>query len=224
MLSAYDPGGRHRGLADKVVNARLAAELNVKRCLVAEVLDGVRPPPPSQQAPEPEQAAEIIRRYQEFVLRNCRPPLGRHRTLAQALGLCLRQVSRVLREWRREDPDTLTRHDRFEIERAYWRQLQAGGSWQEVVRRVAKTTNQPFWSVARWLDQLLEDPKASAPAEALPEETRLAVEEAYREYLAEEAPPDCGLHEALATRFQLTTKQVYAVLLAYRLRHRPPAD
>lgn len=221
ILEAYDPEGRHRGLSEAAVNARIASTLKVRRRLVSEALAPLRPSHACSRPPTPEEVARIVEIYQGYVLRNERPPLGRHRTIARELGLSLRRVVEVLRDWRRENTDLLARRDRFLIEQSYWRQLDQGGGWTEVVSRVAEETRRPRWAVARWLDQLLEDPRAAAAADALPPETRDAVERAFREYLRAEDPPDGGLHEALAQRFNLTPKQVHAVLVAYRLRHKP---
>ncbi|HEY3284715.1 MAG TPA: hypothetical protein VGN26_20780, partial [Armatimonadota bacterium] len=104
---------------------------------------------------------------------------------------------------------------------AFWEAAGEGLRWQELLRRVADSTSQSIWSVTLWLDQLLEDPKAAAPAESLSPEARDEVEAFYRRYLQADHPPEASLHELLAERLGVAPKQVFAALVACRLRYRP---
>jgi hypothetical protein len=221
IRQAYDPDGRHAGLSDSAANGRIACDLKVRRGWVAEVLASVRPPDPSSLPPSEPVCQEILRRYQAYVACNERPPGGRHRTIARELGLCQRQVSAVLRAWRQEESGRLSRQQRFDIERAFWEAAGEGLRWRELLRRVADSTSQSLWSVTLWLDQLLEDPKAAAPADSLSPEARDEVEAFYRRYLQADHPPEASLHELLAERLGVAPKQVFAALVACRLRYRP---
>jgi predicted nucleic acid-binding Zn-ribbon protein len=217
ILKAYEKYKQDPNLKLGQIHAKIAAELNTKRQIVAEAIHG------PQIAPKPltpELRQEIISRYQQFVQRLERPEAGRRKTIAAELGLPLSQVASVLREWKSQIPDVshLTREQMFQIEKAYWHHLQSGTPFEDIPKIVARELGFTEWQVLRRIDMLHDSFSKVADAPEPPPEIREAIEQAYLEYLKRPAPPPDSLHSTLAKRFGVTPKQVFRVLLEYRRR------
>ncbi|MGQ9525642.1 MAG: hypothetical protein ACUVTZ_12490 [Armatimonadota bacterium] len=206
------------------LHRKIAHELNTTRALVSEVLHGphrVRGELPS------EIREEIIRRYTDMVYRVYRPDGGRRRLIAAQMEVAFSAVSDVVREWRAglaDDVRVLSRQQCFEIEKAYWRHLEAGQvPLSELPRVIADELGFTEWQVARRIDLLHEDTAKLASVEHPGPELAERIEAAYREYLKRREPPRDSLHITFAKTFGITPKQVYLVLLNYRNRVRARA-
>lgn len=220
----------YRRLADgplerlRDIHRRIADELNTTRAIVSEVLHG---PHRVQVAMSCELREEIIRRYKLMVYRGERPPAGRRKHIAAELNLPFAQVAEVIRQWRaglKDDVPSLSRQQLFEIEKAYWRHLEARQvPLLEIPVVVARELGLTEWQVARRIDLLHDDPSKVSMIEHPGPEIAERIETAYRQYLTRAQPPSDTLHATFARLFGVTPKQVYRVLLEYRNRVRAEA-
>jgi len=224
IIAAYEQYSADPNARLAAIHSRIASELHVARRAVAETIACHISP---KQAITPELRQQIVALYEGYVQRGERPPGGRRRAIASALGLSFAQVAGMLREWRSRIPDvrTLSREELFAIEKAYWRHLEAKDvPLSEMAAAIASELGYTEWQVARRIDMLHEDRSMVASAKDPGPEARAKLEAAYREYLASDSPPPDSLHSTLAKRFGLTSRQVYLVLLDYRNRQRADAS
>jgi hypothetical protein len=166
------------------------------------------------------QEQEIIGRYQDYVQEMQRPPGGRRKTIARDMGIPLQAVIQTLRKWSQGDLflQRLIRENRFLIEKSYFQYLEEETSFSALKKRIAQETGLDLWEVARYLDLLHdgEDKLRNVPDVSGEQETAILSE--YQKYLSGTAPPSAFLHPLIAERTGVTPKQVYKVLLAYRLK------
>jgi len=148
-----------------------------------------------------------------------RPPESRHRALARELGLTQRQVNIALQALREAlpTPQEEERGVLFRVEQAYWRHLrQSALPLDQIPAAIAAEQGVHPWVVARYLDQIHDDP-ARLQAVTLPdEETQQRLLDGYHRFLAGDAPYAQGLHATLAAETGATVRQVHRVLLEYR--------
>lgn len=71
--------------------------------------------------------------------------------------------------------------------------------------------------VSRYLDLLHDGEKKLQNVAPVTSEQETAILKEYREYLSASGPPSSPLHPLIAERTGVLSKQVYKVLLAYRL-------
>jgi hypothetical protein len=165
------------------------------------------------------QEQEIVERYQAYVNVLGRPMNGRRRTIALEMGLPYRTVVLALRQWnqRQAQIKELTREERFLVEKAYFDCLERKRSYSAVKEQIIQETGLNSWEVSRYLDILHdgEDKLRNVPDVSLEQETAILTE--YQIYLSETGPPSSFLHPLIAERTGGTPKQVYKVLLSYRL-------
>ncbi len=164
-----------------------------------------------------EQTQEIIRRYQAYVEIMERPPRGRRKTIAAEMGLPYRAVVMALRTWNQAHQKDLSREERFSVEKTYFTFMEEETSFARLKERICQETGLNPWSVSRYIDILHggEDKLKEVP-EVSPEQKMVILTE-YNNYLAGSAPPGPFLHPLIAEKTGVSPKQVYKVLLAYRL-------
>jgi HD-GYP domain-containing protein (c-di-GMP phosphodiesterase class II) len=207
------------------VHARIAEKLWVKRKLVADVL---RELAQTQIELAPELRERAIEMYRRFVETGYRPEGGRRRVISKALGIPYRQVAAIIREWSfseyaKSPTPTLSRQQLFEVEKAYWREIeQQRYRLTELPDRIAEQLGYATrWQILRWLDVLHDDERLFAGVPDPPPEVQQKIIDQYKEYLALPAPPEQGLHFTIAQRIgTVTPRQVHKVLQSYRHRRR----
>ncbi|MBI3911978.1 MAG: hypothetical protein HY320_13735 [Armatimonadetes bacterium] len=199
-------------------HVKIADALNVARKLVAQVLLEQQ----RQTAREvtlPEELQEAIRAdYQRMVMANERPLEGRHRLLARQYNLTQTQLQTVLRPLHVSlpSPHSLTREQRFTIEKGYLARRGSGGSRLETIRALARELGLHEWQVARYIDMIHEDPRRLENVPDCSEEQAERIRTEYRRYLESPAPPEGPLHPAIGEKVGVHPKQVHKVLLTYR--------
>jgi hypothetical protein len=165
------------------------------------------------------QIQEIVERYQIYVQGMERPANGRRRTIAVAMGLPYRTVVLALRQWNQQQAQLkeLTREERFTVEKAYFYYLERNNSFSEIKEQITQETGLSAWEVSRYLDLLHdgEEKLRNVSNVSLEQETAILTE--YQKYLSDSGPPSSFLHLLIAERTGVTPKQVYKVLLSYRL-------
>jgi hypothetical protein len=191
---------------------------------VAQEKASLKEAPPSrgrrQEAIEltPAQVQEIADRYRKYVEGLERPPIGRRKTIAAAMGLTYPRVVLGLRQWNQQHTkiEELTREQRFAIEKIYFAHLEEDNSFQEIKARIVQETGIIPWLVSRYLDLLHDGERKlqNVPPVTAEQETVILAE--YRNYLAASGPPEPPLHSLIAEKAGVTAKQVYKVLLTYR--------
>jgi hypothetical protein len=167
----------------------------------------------------PAQIQEIVDRYQIYVEGLERPPQGRRRTIAVAMGIPYRNVVLALRQWNQQQAkiEDLTREERFSIEKAYFSRLEGNNSFSEIKEQIVQVTGLNPWVVSRYLDLLHDGGKKLQNVAPVTPEQEAAVLEEYRKYLSTSGPPSPPLHPLIAERTGVNPKQVSKVLLTYRL-------
>jgi hypothetical protein len=165
------------------------------------------------------QVQEIADRYQKYVEVLERPPIGRRKTIAAAMGLPHQRVVLALREWNQQQTqlEDLTREQRFAIEKLYSDYLKGNDSFREIKTRIAQETGLPPWIVSRYLDLLHDGERKLQNVPPVSSEQETAILNEYRLYLSASGPPSAPLHPLIADRTGVLPKQVYKVLLTYRL-------
>jgi hypothetical protein len=165
------------------------------------------------------QVQEIVDRYQKYVEVLERPPIGRRKTIAAAMGLPHQRVVLALRQWNQQQGQLadLTREQRFAIEKIYFPLLEERISFLEIKARIVQETGLPPWVVSRYLDLLHDGEKKLQNVPPVSSEQETAILEEYRKYLSASGPPSAPLHPLIADRTGVLPKQVYKVLLSYRL-------
>jgi len=205
----------YRGRTDltlKNIHKEIAKELHLPKSLVAVALR-------RERILTPQEEKEVIRRYQRYVTRMERPLRGRRRTIAEEMGIPYGTVADCLREWTGKQPSlqSLTRGQRFRIEKDYFRFLEEGKTLAQTMAEIAKETAFDPWQVARYLDLLHDGEQRLKKVPQVTDDQREAILNGYGDYLAAPSPPGPFLHDVLKEKAGGTDKQVYKVLLAYRL-------
>lgn len=215
ILNEYEPYRHQRDLPWKKIHAEIARKMKVSKSLVGEALREES----RRLIVPPEMRQEIIRRYQDYVLRMERPPKGRRKTIAADLGTTFRAVASTVRDWKRAQSPMkdLSRENRFLIEKEYFRALDAGRPLADLAEEMARRANSSSFHILRYLD-LIHDglDRLKRVPEATPEE-REKVLSAYAEYLSADSPPEPFLHNHISARTGVTPQTVHKTLLRYRL-------
>ena len=144
---------------------------------------------------------------------------GRRKTIAADMGLPYRSVVLALRRWNQQQPqvEDLIREERFAIEKAYFSYREGKDSFLDIKARIVQETGLNPWVVSRYLDLLHDGEKKLQNVAPVTSEQETAVLEEYRKYLSASGPPSSPLHPLIAERTGVLPKQVYKVLLTYRL-------
>ncbi len=167
----------------------------------------------------PAQIQEIVDRYQKYVEILERPTIGRRKTIAAVMGLTYPRVVLGLRQWNQQQAQTeeLSREQRFAIEKIYFACLEEDTGFLEIKARIIQETGIIPWLVSRYLDLLHDGERKLQDVPSVAAEQENAILAEYRNYLAASGPPEPPLHALIGERTGVTPKQVYKVLLAYRL-------
>jgi hypothetical protein len=167
----------------------------------------------------PAQIQEMVERYQTYVQRLERPPKGRRKTIAAEMGLPNRNVVLALRQWNQQQAQfkELTREERFSVEKAYFYYLERINSFSEIKEQISQETGLSPWEVSRYLDILHDGAEKLRKVPNGSSDQETAVLEEYRKYLSASGPPSSPLHPLIGERTGVLPKQVYKVLLTYRL-------
>lgn len=214
------------GATVRELHAHLAEKLWVRRWMVAEVIQEL-----SQNDAKltPELKAEAVRRYRDYVETHERPAGGRRRSIASTLGVPAREVIFAVRDWARkqevESPNPkLSRQHLYEIERAYFDELEQGRyALEELPERLAESLGfANRWQILRWIDVLHDDPRAFEGVPDPTPEQREQILKLYREYLESGAPPEKGLHQTISEALdgEVKPRQVHKVLQVHRHERR----
>lgn len=170
----------------------------------------------------------IVEMYKGYVERSERPARGRRRTIAEALGVPLPQVMKIVYEWSLSQYNAsptpeLSRQQRFEIEMLYWDEMDRERyRYDELPEKIADRLGYASaYQIRRLLDMLHEDWSKFKNVPDPPPEVERRILEAYKQYLATPQPPEQGLHSTIASQIGgLTSRQVHKVLQRYRYRRR----
>jgi hypothetical protein len=176
----------------------------------------------------PEIKAEIIRRYKHYVDHNERPPEGRRKKISADLAVPYQQIRNILYEWSQgqfsQSPTPeLSRELRFEIEKAYFAELDAQREKLDdipsvVAERLGTVTR---YQVSRWLDTLHDDDSRFNGVASVAPEIEAQVIEEYRRYLASSVVPEKGLHKTISEKIGgLNARQVHKILQSFRKSRR----
>jgi hypothetical protein len=135
------------------------------------------------------------------------------------MGIPYRNVVLALRRWNQQQAQLkdLTREERFTIEKAYFSRLEEKNSFSEIKEQIVQETGLNPWMVSRYLDLLHDGEKKLQSVAPVTSEEETAVLEEYWKYLSASGPPSSALHPLIAERTGVLPKQVYKVLLSYRL-------
>lgn len=197
------------------VHQEIARKLGIKRALVVEGLKGSV----KRRVLTPEEEAEVIKRYRDYVERMERPPAGRRKTIAKDLGVPFRLVASAVQGWKRKQRpvEELTREQRFAIEKTYFRFLEERKSLKEILGKIEQESHFSSWQILRFLDLIHDGEKLLKKVPEVTEEQGQIIISGYLDYLSAPAPPGPFLHTLLAEKSGATYKQVHKVLLTYRL-------
>lgn len=88
---------------------------------------------------------------------------------------------------------------------------------QGIKERITKETGLDYWQVGRYLNVLHDGEDRRARVPDVSSEQREAILAEYEAYLSAAAPPGPSLHQIIAEKTGVTTKQFHKVLLTYRL-------
>ncbi len=173
-------------------------------------------PPPSPVVLTEEDRRKILELYQAMVRADERPPGGRRRKIATMLNLPYKKVAEVVKNFLTH---ARYRRTNFEIEKAYWRAIQAGETnARAIAAQIAGQLQLAEGRVWWWLKKLHEPRKSFAQDPEIEESKREVILAEYQAYLQRTEPPQKGLHLTLAERIGgLTPRQVHKVLWEYRI-------
>jgi hypothetical protein len=165
------------------------------------------------------QIQEIADRYQKYVRDLERPSNGRRKTIAADMGIPSRSVVLALRQWNQQQVqiEDLTREERFTIEKAYFSRLEGKNPFLEIQDQIVQETGLNPWVVSRYLDLLHDGEEKLSNVSNVSSEQEKAILNEYQKYLSASGPPSSALHPLIAERTGVSPKQVYRVLLSYRL-------
>jgi AraC-like DNA-binding protein len=212
VRACYESYRGRPGLTLKTIHKEIAKELQLPKSLVARALH-------RERILTPQEEKEVVRRYRHYVTRMERPLRGRRRTIAEEMGIPYATVADCLREWMGKQPSlqSLTREQRFQIEKYFFRFLEEGKSLDQTVTEIAKESGFDPWPVARYLDLLHDGEQRLKDVPEVTDDQREIILAGYSDYLAAPSPPGPFLHDVLKEKGGVTDKQVHKVLLAYRL-------
>jgi hypothetical protein len=167
----------------------------------------------------PAQIQEMVERYQTYVQRLERPPKGRRKTIAAEMGLPNRTIVLTLRQWNQQQTqlEELTREERFSVEKAYFYYLERKNFFSEIKAQISQETGVIPWGVSRYLDIIHDGEEKLRNVSHVSSEQETAILNEYQKYLSASGPPPSPLHHLIAERTGVIPKQVYKVLLSYRL-------
>ncbi|NWF54666.1 MAG: hypothetical protein HXY45_07740 [Syntrophaceae bacterium] len=199
----------------KKIHQEIARKLGVGRALVVEALRGIVP----KRVLTAEEEAEVIKRYRDYVERMERPCAGRRKTIAKDLAIPFRLVASAVQRWKRtlRPVEELTREQRFQIEKTYFRLLEEKTPLKEIIDDIGSKSSLSHWQILRWLDSIHDGEKLLKNVPGVTEEQQRLIISGYLDYLSGPAPPGPFLHTLLAEKSGATYKQVHKVLLNYRL-------
>jgi hypothetical protein len=215
VLQEYETYGDRPDYPLRKVHQEIARKLGIKRALVVEGLKGTV----KGRVLTPEEEAEVIKRYRDYVERMERPPAGRRKTIAKDLQVPFRLVASAIQGWKRSlrPVEELTREQRFEIEKAYFRFSGEGKSLNETLGEIEHKSGLSHWPILRFLDLIHDGEKLLKKVPEVTEEQEQSIIKGYFDYLSASAPPGPFLHTLLAEKSGATYKQVHKVLLTLRL-------
>lgn len=227
IIEAYESYKNDTETPLRLVHGKIAFDLKIKKHLVAQVIRELRgePLPPTVTVTE-DQKRDIVEIYRDYVERGERPLTGRRKTIAAQMGLPYGAVAQVVNEWSQKMPkvDTLTREQRFDIEKRYLRHLEKKDAPLDSIHEVvADEMGLDHWQTMRWIDLLYDGTEELARIPNPTPEQREAIEAAYEEYLASKTPPEPPLHQLFSEKTGATQKQVHKVLLEYRIQRQQAA-
>jgi hypothetical protein len=176
----------------------------------------------------PELKERVIEMYKGYVERSERPAKGRRRTIADAVGVPLSQVMKIVYEWSLSQYNAsptpeLSRQQRFEIEKLYWDEMdRKRHRYDELPEKIAERLGYAnAYQIRRLLDMFHDDWNRFKNVADPPPEVEQRILEAYKQYLAAPQPPEQGLHSTIANQIGgLTSRQVHKVLQRYRYQRR----
>lgn len=210
----------------KQLHSQISNQLWIKPQLVAEVVTRLRKPQVGieQCTLSEEKRQKVIDLYIKLIREGIRPPEGRRVKIASELNLPQREVVLAVREWSNKIMGALSRQQLFEIEKEYFRLINANGCHIFAELPQIISNNLGFASVeqvARWLDQLHDETKLDERARPLPDDQVNQIIDQYKHYLQQEHPPENSLHGTLAKLVGVKPTQVHRVLCQYRCTLRP---
>jgi hypothetical protein len=225
ILEVYREQYAGKKVQTREIHTQIANKLWLKRQLVADVIRDLVQPKITLTDDLRGRAVEM---YKRFVESGHRPAGGRRRAISAALGLPYKQVMKAIRDWsmneysKSPNPNP-TRQQLFEIEKTYWKELNAENfRLTEFPDRIADQLGfVTRWQVLRWLDVLHDDQHAFDNVPDPPQEVQDQILEAYGQYLTSPSPPDHGLHYSIAGQIpKVSPRQVHKVLQSYRHQKR----
>jgi hypothetical protein len=176
----------------------------------------------------PERRSRIIEMYKSYMDHGDHPPEGRYKKIGLELGIPHLQVREIVSDWSQsqfKDSPTpkLTRELRFEIEKRYWKELDAQLSrLEDIPAKLAEDMGGiTAFQVLGWLDTLHDENARFERVTDVSQEIEARVIDAYNQYLAAPEPPAMGLHATIAASIGgITPRQVHKVLQRYRNRRK----
>ncbi len=170
----------------------------------------------------------IIEIYKGYVDRSERPPIGRRKTISQALEVPFGQVRDIVYEWSQSQYNQsptpeLSREQKFAVEKLYLEELKKQQHpLSELAARIAEQLGYTTaYQVLRWVDKLYDDDDKFERVAGVSPEIEQDILDAYRQYLASPQPPELGLHATIVQKVGgVTTRQVHKVLHQYRKQQR----
>jgi len=111
----------------------------------------------------------------------------------------------------------LTQEERFSIEKDYFTRREGKNTFSEIKAQIVQETGLTPWVVSRYLDLLHDGEKKLRKVGPVSSGQEAVILNEYRKYLSASGPPSFPLHPLIAERTGVLPKQVYKVLLAYRL-------
>ncbi|MGE0128167.1 MAG: hypothetical protein AB7U82_08805 [Blastocatellales bacterium] len=176
----------------------------------------------------PELKERIAEMYKGYVERSERPARGRRRSIADATGVPLGQVMKIVFDWslsqyNQSPTPELSRQQRFEAEKIYWDEMdKQRHRYDELSERIAERLGfSNAYQIRRLLDMLHDDRNRHDKIADPPPEAEQQIIEAYKQYLAASQPPEKGLHSTIANQIGgVSARQVHKVLQRYRYQRR----
>jgi hypothetical protein len=227
IIEEYDKYKNDAETPLRLVHGKIAFELKIKKHLVAQVIRELRGEPlPPQVTLTEDQKRDIVEAYRDYVESGERPLTGRRKTIAAEMGLPYGAVAQVVNEWSQKMPkvDTLTRDQRFDIEKRYLRHLEKKDvPLNDIPEVIAEEMSLDRWQTLRWIDLLYDGTEELSRIPDPTPEQREAIEAAYEQYLASKSPPEPPLHQLFSEQIGATPKQVHKVLLQYRIQRQQAA-
>jgi hypothetical protein len=215
VLQEHETYRDRPGYPLRKIHQEIARKLGIKRALVVEALQGIT----RRRVLTPEEEAEVVKRYRDYVERMERPPAGRRKTIAKDLQVPFRLVASAVQGWKRtlRPVEELTREQRFRIEKAYFRLSEERKLLKEILDEIGKNSGLSRWQILRFLDLIHDGEKLLKKVPEVNEEQGQIIIGGYLDYLSAPAPPGPFLHTLLAEKSGATYKQVHKALLTYRL-------